>query len=59
MIQKYIRVKDVPQYINCCKTKFYQLVKEPDFPKPIKIGTAISYVIDELDVWMLSQRESS
>jgi len=59
MQKKYLRAKDVPQYLNCGKTKFYQLVKEPDFPKPIRIGTAISYVISELDVWMLSRRESA
>ena len=59
MTEKYIRAKDVPLYINCGKTKFYQLVKDQDFPKPIKIGAAISYVISELDEWMLSQRESA
>ena len=59
MQEKYIRAKDVPKYLNCGKTKFYQLAKEPDFPKPIKIGAAISYVISELDLWMLSQRESA
>ena len=59
MQEKYMRAKDVPQYLNCGKTKFYQLVKDNEFPKPIKIGSAISYVISELDAWMLSQRESA
>ena len=56
----YVKSKDAWKYLNVSETHFYtSVVKQPDFPKPIRLGKKlVLYKKSELDEWMERRRDA-
>ena len=56
----YLKSKDAWKYLNVSETEFYtKIVKQPDFPKPIRLGKKlVLYKKDELDAFMERRRDA-
>ncbi len=51
MGERYLTVKDLQKKLNISRTKAYQLVNQPDFPK-LKIGRDIRIPETRLDEFL-------
>jgi predicted DNA-binding transcriptional regulator AlpA len=48
----FVQAKDVPRFLGIGKTRLYELMQEPGFPRPISIaGNRKSFVVAELLEW--------
>jgi predicted DNA-binding transcriptional regulator AlpA len=56
----YLKSKEAWQYLNVSETEFYtRIVKEPDFPKPIRLGKKlVLYEKSELDAFMKRRKDA-
>lgn len=48
----FARIKDVTQATGLCRTVVYDLIKNSDFPKPGKVGSASIWRMEEVFAWM-------
>ena len=62
---KYVRarlisVDELRKYLSICRTKAYQLCKQPDFAScVVMIGQKILIDVDEVDKWIDEHRKCS
>jgi prophage regulatory protein len=56
MPESILRLPAVMAKTGFCRTKIYQLIKDGDFPAPIKLGTRSSgWLESEVDAWVRSR----
>lgn len=58
MSNRLIRIKELIKLTGLSKSYIYQLAKENQFPKPIKLiegGTASAWVLSEVNAWIDSR----
>ena len=49
---KFLKIKEVVEKTGCGKTKIYAMIKEEEFPRPYKIGSASRWRLDEVENWI-------
>ena len=49
---KLLKMKEVIEKTGCGKTKIYAMIKEEEFPRPYKIGSASRWRLDEVENWI-------
>lgn len=49
------RMADLQGRVGLKKSQLFQLIKDGEFPKPVKVGRASLFVSAEVDAW-LSER---
>ena len=47
-----LRLSEVEGLVGLKKSKIYAMVKQGDFPAPLKIGRASSWLRSELEAWI-------
>lgn len=53
---RVMRIKEVQQRTGYCRAWIYHLVKNADFPKPIKLGPRASgFIESEVDGWIATR----
>lgn len=50
-----IRLPEVSRRVGLRKTKIYAMIKEGDFPKPVKCGMASLWPSEKVSDWIASQ----
>ena len=57
-MQKLLKLYEVAELLNVCKSQVYNLVKQGYLPKPIKIGKRGSgWLQSDIDSWFKSKIE--
>ena len=57
-MQKLVKLFEVAEQLNVCKSQVYNLVKQGYLPKPIKIGKRGSaWLVSDIDAWLESKIE--
>jgi prophage regulatory protein len=55
-----LRIKDVEQRIGLRRSKIYGLIRDGDFPPPLKLGRRTSaWVASEIDSWVRRQVDAN
>ena len=53
---RVLRVQEVAKKLGVCRATVYTLLRETDFPKPIKLGgKAVGWVESRVDEWILNR----
>ena len=53
---RVLRVQEVAKKLGVCRATVYALLRETDFPKPIKLGgKAVGWVESRVDEWILNR----
>lgn len=59
MIMTLISLKQVTEKIGVGKSMIYKMIKDGDFPRPVKIGSISRWVEEDVDAWLMKRIEES
>lgn len=54
-VEQFVKLPDVKTATSLSKTKLYALIKDGDFPAPIKLGRSSVWLMSEVQDWMDKQ----
>ena len=53
-----LTANDIGDLLGTSRTLVYKLMQEHDFPKPIRIGTAVRWDEREVTAWIQARRDA-
>lgn len=54
-VEQFVKLPDIKTVTSLSKTKLYALIKDGDFPAPIKLGRSSVWLMSEVQDWMEKQ----
>ena len=55
MSERLITYAELGRRISLSRVKIWELVRDGEFPQPIKIGRAVRFVESDIDAWIASR----
>ena len=55
--RRLLSVQDVSHIVNRGRTSLYQMMKDGDFPKAVKVGASTRWLATDIEAWLQSLKE--
>lgn len=55
--RRLLSVQDVSHIVNRGRTSLYQMMKDGDFPKAVKVGASTRWLSSDIEAWLQSLKE--
>ena len=58
MVTRMLRLPQVRERIPMARSRVYKMMAEGKFPKPVRLGSSVFWLEDEVEEWLRSQIEA-